>query len=333
MKSIINKLLVTILIGVIGFVAYSNKDQLPEIAERTKTRAVEVSESVSTAINKNSPKTTSNKVVQEESNYETTDKRLDSGYKPIVLTESYEHDKWITEPQELVREFRAFIVSFDDNSDNVLTRNPDWVAYEMRAKPSNMPDGKAPNRPSKWIEDDKYNDEAPNDKSYLHSGFHRGHLCMKHIAWRLGANADWNTHTTINASPQHAKFNTGVWLDMENKTKDWADEYGRIWVICGGAYKDKKPSLWIGDEGEEKVAVPEYFWKIVIRLDGEEIKSMAFMYPHKDIKKSPTTKKYFHARYLTSINDIETLTGLDFLTKLEDEKEEVIEALIATEVW
>ena len=96
MKSIINKIIVTAFIALIGFVAYSNKDQLPEIAERTKTKAVEVTESVSGVIDK----TTSSTVVQEESNYETTDQRLDSGYKPIVLTESYEHDKWTTEPQE-----------------------------------------------------------------------------------------------------------------------------------------------------------------------------------------------------------------------------------------
>ena len=329
MKSIINKIVIIAFIGVFGFVVYSNKDHLPEIAERTKTKAVEVSKSVSEAIDK----TTSNKVVQEESNYQTTDKRLKSGYKPIILTESYEHDKWTTEPQELIREFRAYTVSFDDNEDGLLTRNPDWVAYEMRATPASMPSGKAPSRPSTWIEDDKYKEEAPHDKSYKHSGFHRGHLCMKHIAWRLGANADWNTHTTINASPQHAKFNTGVWLNMEENTKDWADKYGRIWVICGGAFKDKKPSLWIGDEGEERVAVPDFFYKIVIRLDGEELKTMAFMYPHQDIKKSPTTKKYFHARYLTSINDIEESTGLDFLTKLEDEKEEEVESLISSELW
>ena len=76
-------------------------------------------------------------------------------------------------------------------------------------------------------------DEAPHDNSYKHSGFSRGHMCMKHIAWRLGANADWNTHTTINASPQIQKFNAGIWLDMENKTKDYVDKYGKIWVICG----------------------------------------------------------------------------------------------------
>ena len=79
--------------------------------------------------------------------------------------------------------------------------------------------------------------------------------------------------------------------------------------------------------------MPDFFWKIVIRLDGEELTSMAFMYPHKPISKSPQTKKYFHGRYLTSINELEDATGLDFLTDLEDEKEEDVESLIAVEIW
>lgn len=33
------------------------------------------------------------------------------------------------------------------------------------------------------------------------------------------ANSDWNTHTTTNASPQLQRFNVGLWLDMEEKTK------------------------------------------------------------------------------------------------------------------
>ena len=39
--------------------------------------------------------------------------------------------------------------------------------------------------------------EAYPDSPQL--GYDRGHMCMKHHAWRLGANADWNTHTLLNA--------------------------------------------------------------------------------------------------------------------------------------
>lgn len=331
MKKLLKNLIVPLVLTLVAFVAYSNRDQLPDIAKRTASTAVELSNKATEGLQDVTYDQAPS--IQEESNYETTDKRLPSGYKPIVLTQSYEHDKWNTLPKESVREFRAYVTSFDDNSDGVLSRNPDWVAYEIRKKPEGMPSGKAPKRPSKWIEDDKYEDDAPHDNSYKNSGFSRGHMCMKHIAWRLGANADYNTHTTINASPQTQKFNAGIWLDMEYLTQDWADKYGRVWVICGGAYRNNKPTRWIGDAGEERVAIPEFFWKVVIRMDGEELKSMAFMYPHEAIDKNAQTKKYSHTDYLTSINEVERMTGLDFLTDIEDEKEEALENLIAVDVW
>lgn len=266
-----------------------------------------------------------------------------ANYKPIVLDPTYDHDKWNTEPDDHIREFRAFTASFDGaddgngDGDELDDKDkwgvPEWVAYEIRKAPSSL--GAAPNRPSPWIHDNTLFAEeiCPDDASYKHSNFSRGHMCMKSIAWRLGANADWNTHTTINAVPQLQSHNGKIWLNLEEKTKDWADKYGKIWVICGPIFDNQVPTKWIGDHDEKKVAVPDKFFKIVIRekTGPQDLIAMAFIQPHTKIDK--VGGRYEHETYLRSIKDVEAATGIDFLTSLPDHVEQALEGAKATALW
>ena len=118
----------------------------------------------------------------------------------------------------------------------------------------------------------------PNEKSYhfprafRHAnpespqlGYDRGHMRMKQHAWPLGENADWNTHTVLNACPQKHVFNAVIWLDMEFKTAKWADKYGSVWIIAGPIIFNKTSTKWLGEQGEIHVVIPDAFFKIVIR--------------------------------------------------------------------
>jgi endonuclease G len=245
---------------------------------------------------------------------------LTASYKPIELDPSYHHDKFGTAPRDVVREFRAYMVSFDSNDHDVSLAIPEFVSYELRARTELL--GKGPDRPGKWI----HSDGSPPDESYKNSGFDRGHLCQKYHAWRLGACADWNTHTTLNACPQLPSFNRGIWLDMEDKCADWADEFGVIWIITGPVIFQGHE--WIGDEGEVPVAIPGAFFKIIVKEKPLEV--LALLYPHKEgSQKGPFT----HYKYLVSVDYIELLTGLDFLTTLPDKIENRVEAVPARRIW
>ena len=255
-------------------------------------------------------------------------------YKPIIPAKGYQHDKWHTEPNDIIKVFRAYIVSFDgvDDSDgdgdmeeNDKLGEPEWVAYEIKrvTKPLN----KGPKRPSRWLTDKKLAIEgvAPKDDTYRGSGYDRGHMCMKYIAWRLGENADWNTHTTLNACPQLHKFNAGIWLDLENLTQDWADKYGKVWVICGPVFMKNRPRRYIGDAGEKKIPIPDAFFKIVINQQGNSLHVLSFIFPHKEIARGED-KKYDYSPYLTTVDMIESLTGLDFFTDLPKKIQDKLEA-------
>jgi len=108
----------------------------------------------------------------------------------------------------------------------------------------------------------------------------RGHLCMKLIAERLGNDAAYNTHTLLNAVPQRSGFNSGIWLDLENLTAAWAQEYDSVWVVTGPIFFDGTPTGWIGeaDKSELLIGIPEALYKIVIKLNpGSDIPDVLAM--------------------------------------------------------
>jgi endonuclease G, mitochondrial len=274
-----------------------------------------------------------------------------SDYKPIVLDHSYNHDKFLTQPAEIVREFRAYKVSFDgpddDNGDGIkdYLGVPQWVAYEVRKL--EKPLGKSPPRPSKWMADHRLyaNQRVPTDSSYRFSAeyrenhpgdwqlqYERGHMCRKFTAFRMGANADWNTHTILNACPQSAILNRGIWLDLEDKVDEWAENYGRVWVICGPIFWNRTPTKWLGEEGEVLIAIPDAFFKIIATDYNTELKVIAFIYPQFDDNYS-SKGPFNHMNYLASVNKIESLTGLDFFVALSDWYESIIEFNKAEQIW
>jgi endonuclease G len=258
------------------------------------------------------------------------------------LEPTYEHDRWNTQPKDIVRQFRAFTTNFDGPDDDDgdgesdLWGMPEFVSYELRAGPD-LPEFE--NRPSPWLTDPILFSQgvAPADNSYHSSGYSRGHLCMRHHARRLGQNADWNTHTTLNACPQLQDFNGGHWLSLETLCSLWANGFGKVWIICGpivAADGSRTPQAWIGQTGEKEVVIPEQFFKIVIRESGTPNRPdvMAFIYDH-DPALGSSSVNVDHSGFLHSVRDIEELTGLDFFTSLPEADQDAIEMVPAGEVW
>lgn len=272
--------------------------------------------------------------------------------KPIDLHPDYEHDKYGTEPVDDLHEFRAYITSFDsdddDDGDGIgdVLGIPEFVAYEIRRWPGPGALPKGPRRPSPWITDKDLAEAgiAPYDSTYKHSRaflsrhknwYQRGHLCAKVHAWRLGRNADWNTHTVLNAVPQRKRFNSPVWRGLENLVAGWADEYGAVWNVIGPVFDEGMPTRWLGErsKGELRIAVPDAIFRIVIRESDNPNRPhvLAFIYPQTD--RAYNNKSYEHEDYLVSVNEIEDATGLDFLTELPSADERAVEAPVAEELW
>ncbi len=268
----------------------------------------------------------------------------------ITPTPGYNHDRFGTEPKDRVFEFGAFVASFDGQDDDDgdggrdLLAIPEWVAYEMKSYRQDAngqfmkPEGRERN---KWYRfgDLSFLWEAPGitgeglDASYSGIGrtYNRGHLAMKLHADRIGWEQGCNTHFFVNAAPQCAGFNQGIWLDLEFLTGAWANKYGAVWVITGPIIDHTQSVETIGDAGEVPVTLPAAFFKIVVRddLDSDLPRVLAFIYPqhHPDYGTSACgnsrgcTGDYPHERFLVSIADIEEKTDLRFFVDLDATEE------------
>jgi endonuclease G len=135
--------------------------------------------------------------------------------------------------------------------------------------------------------------------------------------------------------PQREHFNSGIWLDLEKKTAAWADTYGAVWIIAGPIFKNKKPSRWLGENGELKIAIPDALFKIVIKEsdDNNRPDVLAFVYPQECEDCKSQKGPFDHRKYLTSVKNIEAQTGLNFFTTLPDADQQAIESVKAKQLW
>ena len=72
--------------------------------------------------------------------------------------------------------------------------------------------------------------------------------------------------------------------------------------------------------------MPESFYKIVYDQSGGDAKMIAFLMNHKASNKSLKT-------FVTSVDQIEKLTGIDFFPELEDSVEDRLEGSTSTKGW
>ena len=102
------------------------------------------------------------------------------------FSQELEHDKWQTTPSDFLVEFTAYSSSFDsnddDNEDGVADSLgvPHWVSYQLN---SGGAIGSRPNSSWNSVPGLPY---SPDDSSYRHSGYSRGHMCRRLHSQYLG---------------------------------------------------------------------------------------------------------------------------------------------------
>ena len=162
---------------------------------------------------------------------------------------------------------------------------------------------------------------------YSGSGYNRGHICAS--ADRL-CSRDVNEQTFYlsNMQPQWYKFNSGIWLKMENKVRSWNNYSFRdtLYVVKGGTID--KSSL-INSYTGSGLIVPKYFFMAVLCKNKYGYKAMAFWVQHLNVDHSGDDL----ADYAISIDELEEKTGIDFFCNLPDEIEDDVESKVYTNLW
>jgi endonuclease G len=199
---------------------------------------------------------------------------------------------------------------------NELYEQAEWVAYELNRTHLTYDDRRRPY----FINDPKVITGSANYKNYKKSGYDRGHLCPAGDR-RFSKEAYDETFYTSNITPQKNDFNAGVWNRLEMKTRYWTKKYGRLYIITGGILDKDLPTI-----GYEDVAVPNQFYKIILDYSEPKTKVIAFLFPHKESKKSLQN-------FVTSIDKIEELTNIDFFHSLPDDLESNLEKSTSIKDW
>ena len=233
-------------------------------------------------------------------NYSTTStqKKIDFDFLPTSTTNAIIHHKY-------------YSLSYSEKHEQA-----EWVAYTLNKDQITHVKIKRPY----FIQDKQVKTGSADWKNYKKSGYTKGHLLP--AGDRKFSKIAYNeTFLTSNISPQVYNFNGGLWNRLEGKTRYWAQKYDEIYVITGGILTDNLKTI-----GHEDVAVPNYFYKILFDYTEPEIKAIAFLVPHKD-SDLPLYK------FVTSIDKIESLTGIDFFPALPDDLENKLESSSNYKNW
>ncbi|HSD15231.1 MAG TPA: DNA/RNA non-specific endonuclease [Flavobacterium sp.] len=190
----------------------------------------------------------------------------------------------------------------------------EWVAYELTSADFSNRDFKRPF----FVQDPKVKTQSADWRNYKKSGYDKGHLCPA-ADRKSSYQAYAETFFTSNITPQRHNFNDGVWNRLEQKTRYWAKKYNGVYVVTGGVLKGNLKTI-----GKEKVAVPDYFYKILMTKD--EKKMIGFLVPHK----ASDLPLY---QFTVSVDAIEKMTGIDFFPKLPDRKENQLEKATDYKNW
>lgn len=231
----------------------------------------------------------------------------------VFLPEGLELPRALSDEHDSDREVRtlsAFTLCYRESYELA-----EWVAYELTREEL----AKNVSRSNSFRPDAGISTGSAELDDYRNSGYDRGHLAPSgDMLFSAQANAD--CFLLSNITPQNASFNSGIWNELENQVRRWAEQYGRVYVITGPVLE--KPAEEYESIGKNKVAVPEYFYKIVLTplyADEEDAASpedcakiivSAYIIPNRKCG-----EKFWS--YRVSISEVERRTGLDFFSLLD----------------
>lgn len=210
------------------------------------------------------------------------------------------------------------IVSHDHYtlSYNEKYEQAEWVAYELKKEHLSNTNRKRPY----FINDKKVKTRSADYRNYKNSGYSKGHLCPAGDR-KFSESAYNETFLTSNISPQKFDFNAGIWNRLEQKVRYWAGKERQLYVVTGGILDRDMATI-----GRDKVAIPKFYYKILLDYSEPEIKAIAFLVPHQESKR-PLYE------FVVSIDSIEQLTSLDFFPALPDALENKLEASSNYKNW
>lgn len=256
----------------------------------------------------------------------STDDNIDN--TPTVLTENYllgnpsKATKVVSNTDNYLLEKSQYVMSYNNTYGRA-----NWVSWHLSAEWLGSTDRSDDFRPDADLPSGYY---KAGSSAFLGSGFDRGHLCP---SGDRTANRTDNSATFVmsNMSAQAPKVNQGNWANLENYCRQLASKGNELYIIAGGYGEGGSGSnggtTKTLDNG--RVRVPSNCWKVIVVLPNgtddvnritETTRVIAINIPNKQSAGDASW-----GTYRTTVRDLESKTGFDFLSQLPKAIQDVIE--------
>lgn len=220
------------------------------------------------------------------------------------------------------------------NTNNYLMKKPQFVLSYNRSK--GIPNWVSWQLDQTWLGDVERRDHFRADQSlppkwekvdprdYSRSGYDRGHMTPSGDRTNTEVN-NAATFVMTNIVPQAPDNNRGPWVDLENHCRDLVENGKELFIIAGGY--GEKPAIANG-----KVIPPQNLWKIIVVMDETDL-GVAGISPKTqviavDIPNKQGIKGHEWQQYEVNIDSLEKNTGYNFLAKVPESIQTVLESRI-----
>lgn len=207
--------------------------------------------------------------------------------------------------------YKGMTVSF--NSEKHV---PNWVAWELTGVEA---DGTEP-RARDFMADPSVKGCA-NPWDYSYSGYDRGHMAP-------AGDMKWDTEAMeqsffmTNICPQVKSLNSGAWMRLEEKCRNWARIDSAIVIVAGPVLSDELTET-IGSTG---IVVPERFFKVILSPYANPPRAIGFIMNNGYVEGGMQ-------KAAVSVDSVEKVTGHDFFSQLPDSIEEQVETECRFHYW
>ena len=192
-----------------------------------------------------------------------------------------------------------------------------WVVYKL-TKDEVMT--KVSKRKNRFKEDPEIPTGSACSADYQRSGYDRGHLApAADMAFSERTMADSFFYS--NMSPQHPKFNRGIWKKLEEQVRHFAVREDEVYVVTGPVLPKEK-TITIGPN---RVTVPTHYYKVVYDLT-EPKKMIGFILPNSNVKADLKD-------FAVTVRQVEEQTGLDFFSVVPQPEQDRLETSIDVDAW
>ncbi len=212
----------------------------------------------------------------------------------------------------MILERSGFIVGFDTN-----TRQALWVAYMLTSSKLVS----AVKRTNHFFSDVDVKEWVARDTDYEKSGYDRGHLAPA-ADMAYSEKSMCESFGYVNISPQKPAFNRGIWKKLELQVRYWTETNDTLWVVSGPLINQKIDTVRL----KNRIIIPGRFYKAVLRHHKNHWQAIAFLIPNCRSNASLW-------EYSVSVDELETVVGVDFFPSLPDSIENKVESVFEIKEW